>query len=1383
MKGHPRPVTGRLVASLLLLAGVLVPGPASAQPAPDEGAERRRELLKNERLLADRFGGWDLSDLHRRGALARTAEAKAEREALAKGKRILAAPVWSSLGPTVRGHRLPDVLSDDSGLVSHIALHPTDPKVIFVATAGGGVWRTTDGGATWKLVTDALGTGLQVGAVAVAPSSPKRVYAGTGCADASSFILGTPKGGFSVKVGIGVLISADGGETWRVSRTSPGGSFWDLLVAPDNPDVLIAATDQGIQRSTDGGDTWTAVLRTEEAPWATCLSRSTANPSVIFAATWGKGLAGSVWKSTDGGQTWVEKANGLPGDATTRTRIEVAVAPSDPNRVYAIVSGEKYQIDLARSSDGGATWTALGLEAKGVDVIGKQGDFATVMSVDPKNPDVVYAGGLDSWKSTDGGATWVQQSDWYGTSKPYLHADQHAHAHGPDRTVYFGNDGGLFASSDGGTSFRALNKGFVTFLVNHVCHDPNDVERMVIGAQDNSTSIRVTGTEWKETFTGDGYGCTFHRTNRDLILAAVQNESIYRSTDGGKSWARQIEGLTEARGASASFRTLLLPHPTEVGRVFTFTSRKVWVTDDFAGSWRQLSETMPIISNIADLHVSPSDPGRMALLDVNGQVVVSTNGGVLWEKVGEVPGSRFAVVRFDRTNPMRLWVATRDPRLSKERLLVSTDGGASWTAISRSGQDGGLPDLPLLSFEQDPRDQNVLWAGSFIGLYRSPNGGQAWERFGQGLPAAPVMGITPLADGSRLRVATFGRGAWEIATPAATASPTGGAGVQPLDAPRADFQFTPAAPRPGHAVHFEDDSTGTPTSFAWDFGDGKSSKEESPVHVFEAPGDYTVRLTATNSTGSSSTSKKLSVVYPGTGTGDVLTFLLPVVLTSTGVGGSSYTSELTLTNRTEKALSLTFRAKGTFEASSTYTLRPGQEVHPDVFAFLRSSTGMAVPETLPLLVSLRIEVRGASFPGQVGALVRVTTPPNEELARLGVKGRFGLSFPATALSTGASREAVVYGLQQTSEGSAPGTRSNLACVHAGPTATSPVKLEVTYRDGATGKDHPSRDSFELSSFEWKQIGAPLSSRGIRSGWATIRKVSGDAQFVCYGVLNDNVNSDGAFVPMVVADEVSPATATVVPVVVGTAVFRSELTVANRTNDALDVSLALVPNVGGTPAFGLLTLKAGEQKVFADVFKELPTWGIKVPEGTVAGSIYVELETGSGDNPDDPNDLPTGEEEFEPEPVSATKAFAGVRTYTTQAGGLFGLAYGPSPLGESADTEAWIYGLQQTGERDRSAGTRSNLALVHALDGHEEPLGLEVTYFGPDGKELGKEPDCAPCTLRPGEWRQFTEPLVRYGVPGGFARVRRVSGSDQFLAYGVLNDQLNGDGSYVPMNVP
>ncbi len=1354
----------RLFASALTAGAAFALGTASAQTPADEGAERVRELLKNERLLSGRFGGWDMGDLHRRAALARSAEMQSKRDVLATTPGLLiAGPTWTSLGPTSRP--INSGLSDDSGLVAHIAVDPNNSQVIFVATAGGG---------------------FQAGAVAIAPSDSKRVYAGTGCADASSFILGVPRSivGYPFKSGIGVLISTDGGDNWRVSKNSPGGAFWDLLVDPANPDVLTAATDQGVQRSINGGDDWTPVLQNDQVQWATCLSRAK-DPKIIFAGTWGNNLPGSVWKSIDGGETWTEKANGLPGDAKTRTRVEVAVAPSKPDRVYAIVSGNEVQIDLARSDDGGENWTPLHV-GKDVNIVDVQGNFAIVLSVDPKNPDVVYAGGFDSWKSENGGKSWARQSDWLGVGHPYLHADQHAHAHASDGTIYFGNDGGIFESTDGGKSFRALNKGFDTFLANVVCHDPADVERLVLGAQDNSSSVRVKsaagvwGTEWKEAFTGDGYGCAFHPTDSQQILASVQELAIYRSDDGGTSW--KPAGLPEKPLDGAPFRTLLLQHPTTSDRVFTHSKRKVWVTDNFAASWSLDSKTMPIIHDIQDLDVSRSTPARMVLVDKEGRVVVSENGGASWRKKGNTPEYWYtSAVRFDRKNPSRIWVATNDPKAEVERLFVSEDGGAKWKAISRTGQtaSGGLPDLPILSFEPDRRDSTVLWAGSFIGLYRSANGGATWERYGQGLPGVPIMGITPVEDGSRLRVATFGLGVWEIATPAAT-GPAAVAVPRPADAPQAAFTFSPASPRPARAVHFEDDSKETPTSFSWDFGDGKTSEDESPVHIFDAPGTYTVTLTATNASGSSAVSKPLVLAYPGTGTGDVLTFLLPVILTSSGAGGSAFSTELTLTNRSGKALDLTFRARGTFEASSTYTLEPGQEAHPDVFMFLRDTTGMPVPRSKPLVASLRIETRGASFPGQFGALARVTTPPNEEQARQGVRGRFGLSFSATALSTGAAREAVVYGLQQTSSVGTSGTRSNLACVHAGPTSTSPIRLEVTYHDGSTGEDDPSKDFFDLLPFQWKQLSAPLAPRGISSGWASIQKVSGEAQFVCYGVLNDNVNSDGAFVPMVVADAPSAATSVMVPVVVGTPTFRSELTLSNRTNDLLDFSLALVSTISKAPEFGRLTLLPGEQRVFPDVFKELPAWGIYVPPGTFAGAMYVSLETGSADVP---NDRPTREAENPEERVSATSAFAGVRTYATQAGGLLSAAYGSSPLGEGADTEGWVYGLQQTGERDRAEGTRSNLAVVHALNGEEGPLGLEVTYFGPDGRELGKDPECSPCTLEPGEWRQFSEPLARYGIRAGYARVRRVSGTDQFIAYGVLNDQLNGDGSYLAMNVP
>lgn len=137
-----------------------------------------------------------------------------------------------------------------------------------------------------------------------------------------------------------------------------------------------------------------------------------------------------------------------------------------------------------------------------------------------------------------------------------------------------------------------------------------------------------------------------------------------------------------------------------------------------------------------------------------------------------------------------------------------------------------------------------------------------------------------------------------------------------------------------------------------------------------------------------------------------------------------------------------------------------------------------------------------------------------------------------------------------------------------------------------------------------------------------------------------------------------------------------------------------------------------------------------------------------------------------------------------ARGLFGLAYGYTPVGEGAELEAFVYGLQQSGTQGQEGGTRSNLAIVHGLGGEVEEPALEITYYGPDGKELGKDPDCNPCRLLPAQWKQLNAPLGRYaGVTHGYARIRRVSGTDQFVAYGVLNDQANSDGSFVPMVVP
>ncbi len=572
--------TSPTLSGFLALTALALPFPLAAQssrtPAQDKDAEEQARVDRQYRFeesLARQYGTRDLRDLLKRAAETRVREIERDRELRKyrrdRGLSPQAGPTWSTLGPTSRIHRLSSVTSDDNGLVASIAINPNDRNNIFIGSAGGGVWRTRDGGTTWSLVTGNVGI-LQIGAVALAPSQPTRVYAGTGCADASSFRLGNARStGYPLKLGVGVLISNDGGDTWRVSRTSPADYFWQILVDPTNPDILLVAGDRGVQRSTDGGDTWSAVLAGETTPWATRLTRPNSPATTIFAATWGPGVAGSVYKSTDSGVTWAVKANGLPGDDSTRTRVEVAVAPADANRVYALIDGGGTQLDFARSTDGGETWAGLNVNSKvptnapdaTVNILTKQGDFCNVLAVDPSNPAVVHAGGTDMWKTTDGGETWLWATDWKGTERNYVHADIHTVVFGPDGTLYNGNDGGLFSSADGGLSYRALNRGTLSFLVSGLCFDENNPDRIAIGAQDNGNSLRVSGTDWRETTTGDGFGCVFHPTSSDFLFVSTQNQNILRTSDGGQTFRRRVEGLTKALTKDAVFGTLVVGSP------------------------------------------------------------------------------------------------------------------------------------------------------------------------------------------------------------------------------------------------------------------------------------------------------------------------------------------------------------------------------------------------------------------------------------------------------------------------------------------------------------------------------------------------------------------------------------------------------------------------------------------------------------------------------------------------------------------------------------------------------------------------------------------------------------------------------------------------------
>ncbi len=1314
-----------------------------AAPGAFGSAERFPDLHSGERALRLLLETENLGPLRKRAAEIGSAEIRLERERTARlkaaGRSTTATnPSWVSIGPTYRtiAGGTPDNAGDNSGLAAGIAIHPTDPKTLWLASAGGGIWKTSNGGTTWRPVTDLLGP-TPTGAIAVSPSNPSRVYAGTGCGDSSS--------SYQSASGFGVLISNDGGETWRVGAagTGPGNTFFELSVDPANPDVVLAASDAGVQRSTDGGDTWKQVI----AVPAYSLSRASADPKVLFAGTWNppasgslvSRVPGSIWKSTDGGATFVEKAAGLPGDPTSRARPEVAVAPSDPSRVYALFSDtSNLQIDMVASTDGGDSWMPLNLKTKKVDILSTQGNYFSDMAVDPSNPNVVYAGGLDLWKTTDGGGTWTRISRWQGIGfgSPYVHADQHAIVFASDGSILFSTDGGLYRTTNGGQSFMSLNRGLVTMQFYNICTTPVTPDLVMGGAQDNGTSFRVQGTEYRAVIDGDGFSCLAHPTNPQILHGTVYLEYVVRSTDGGATWNDAYSGITDAGDETNGwFPTILRRHPVNADWIYTSSLLKVWESKNGGTSWKTPSGAIPVAGLVAirDFSFLPTDGSRLAVAANAGIVMESTDGAVTFQKIGTLPVNTLMAVRYDRTDSKTLYVASALVTPGVERVWVTHDSGQTWQPLSKTGKSGGLPDLPVMTLEQDPRDPNVLWAGSYVGLYRSGDRGQSWSRFGDGLPNVMAMSIEITPDGSKLRLGTFGRGIWEIETgatsinnppvvqvlyPSATTTVEAGTPVS--------FRASGSDPDPGDTI-----------TYSWSFGDGSAPGAGIAVdHWYGVPGTYTVILTGTDSHGATATATRTVIVTASTISGASL--LLPVVLEAPGNGGSYYTSEVTIASRLQQPVDvlLTYTAStGGGSGFARFSMAPGaQLILPGILGWLRGR-GLPIPEGSSARVgTLLVTFSGTSSTDGLFAGARTFTPDP-----LGGAGTFGLFYLAAASSTSS---ATVFGLQQSSS-----QRSNLALVNAGST-------QVTLRTqlfGPAGQDLGTVDT-PLEAYGWAQRNTPLAGTGVTSGRAVVTRISGSSSFTAYGVLNDAVTSDGSFIPPLLPGDASAAER-LVPIVLSASGYTTELTLANLTASPLTLTLVYTasPQLNATGSGSApVTLGAFEQRIETDAMGFLRRLEIPVPaSGNVGGSLMIRAAGGN-----------------------ASSFAAGARTFIGAAGGgTFGLFYTGLSLAESAASVAYVQGLQQ------NSAQRSNLAVVNRGDAGDA-ISLRITYFGPDGAPAGSV-DAK--TLASGEWAQFNQPLGTRGVAAGSAKIEKISGASHFVAYGVLNDQTNSDGSYIPMS--
>ena len=648
----------------------------------------------------------------------------------------MSAGPWQQIGP----ERIPISLTS-TGRLSAIAVHPTDANTIYIGGAQGGVWKTTDGGTSWTPQTDSE-CSLAMGSIAIDPVDPNIVYAGTGEQHFSA----------DSYYGCGVLRTADGGASWvhvgaAQFQTAAGGARISRVVIDPatagsvSSTTVLVASDFGVFRSTNSGANWTEVL----SGIATDLVVDPSDNTVLYAAVDGNGVS----KSTDGGVSWTVSSSGLPSASVGR--INLAIAPSDPQTLFASIqhASQNDLLGIFKTTTGAATWVQATASGAGCGV---QCWYDMALAVHPTDPNTVYFGGISLFRSTDGG------SNFFGISGG-IHVDQHYLAFDPQNpnTVYVGNDGGIYKSTDAGSSWSSLNTNLsLTQFYGGASLHPTDPNDAIGGTQDNGT-VGFTGTpDWSSLFGGDG-GFTaidfLNPTTRYTETQWTQSSGFSgpRRSDGGNAgpFSLKVSGIiTSERGL---FIPPLVMSPSDPQTLY-FGTVRLYQTTNRADLWQAISPDLTSGGSISSIAEAPSDPSVIYVGTSSGDVQVTTNGGTVWTAINAGLPNRFVTdIAVDPTDSQTAYLTVSG--FGSGHVFVTADAGMTWQDVSAN-----LPNVPVNAILLEPGTPSTIYLGSDLGAFVSTDGGGSWSPFNDGLPLVAVFDLAVNDNTDLLLAATHGRG-------------------------------------------------------------------------------------------------------------------------------------------------------------------------------------------------------------------------------------------------------------------------------------------------------------------------------------------------------------------------------------------------------------------------------------------------------------------------------------------------------------------------------------------------------------------------------------------------------------------------------------------------
>jgi len=751
---------------------------------------------------------------------------------------------WTSMGPTSATggyHGL--------GRLNCVAFRSGDNNTFYVGSPSGGLWKTTDGGTNWTVLTDdndVLGVSDAI-VIAGASTSSDTVYIATGDRDGGSmWSLGG--GQWHDNNSIGVLKSTDGGTTWSSTgltfTTSQKETINRMLLDPNDNNIIYAATSNGLYKTTDAGTSWTNIYSIEFVD----IEFNPGNSQTIYGST----RNGKIYLSTNGGSSWT---NSLDLSGSNAERIDIAVSANETGWVFAVVvASDDGLYAVYKSEDNGLTYgniyngsNLLASDCSGSNS-GGQGNYDLAIAVDPTNANNLFIGGVNTWHSSDAGLNWSISNMWSGTctgAAVEVHADKHfmAYQNGTS-TLFECNDGGLYKTTDAGSNWSHIGNGLEISQLYRLGVSQTSSSDVIAGLQDNGTKSRLSGN-WNDVIGGDGMDCMIDYTDVNTQYGESQYGGLERTTNYWLSSTDITAGLT----GSPWWVMPIAMDPSVNTTIYTATN-DVFKSTNQGTNWTKISSWGG--SYLKELTIAPSNSNYI-YTTTQSILYRTTDGGTNWSNItGTLPvgSSSITYISVKEDDPNTVWVSMG--QYNSYGVYETTDGGTTWTNIST-----GLPSIPVMCVIQNKLNttETELYAGTDVGVYVKV-GNNNWSLFSDGLPNVVINELKIFYNSStpalsRIRAATSGRGMWESELYSVSTS-----------APVSDFEANDTTPGVNSVVLFTDRTVNTPTSWQWSFSpstvrykNNTSSNSQNPQLEFLETGSYEVSLLTSNANGNDTETK------------------------------------------------------------------------------------------------------------------------------------------------------------------------------------------------------------------------------------------------------------------------------------------------------------------------------------------------------------------------------------------------------------------------------------------------------------------------------------------------------------------------------------------------